>query len=152
VGGDADLPRPSRRRCGVQRYYADAAMRGEPVRVAVARLPTAAGDLQFVVAETRVKRERTTREYVSNVLLMNLAVLAAVVLAVIVGVDRGLAPVTRLTRELECALRARPARAGRVGPRLASCARSSTSSTRCSRGCSPRRPAAAASWPTPRTS
>ena len=100
VGGDADMPSFALP-IGEQRYYADATMRGEPVRVAVARLPTAAGDLQFLVAETRAKRERTTREYLSNLLVVDLLVLAAVALAVIYGVDRGLAPLARLTRELK---------------------------------------------------
>lgn len=51
VAGDADLPALPAPPDG-QRYYTDATMRGERVRLVVAHLPTAAGDLQFVVAET----------------------------------------------------------------------------------------------------
>lgn len=100
VAGDADmpaLPMPA----GEQRYFADTSMRGEYIRVAVLRLPTAAGELQFVVGETRVKRERTAREFVRNVALVNAVLLAAVAAAVFYGTDRGLAPLARLRRELQ---------------------------------------------------
>ncbi|MCM5571123.1 sensor histidine kinase [Burkholderiaceae bacterium FT117] len=98
VAGDRSLPDVQPQ--GWIPVYLDAIYAGERVRVAGVRLPTAAGELLFVVGETRRKRDRMQRELVRSLVVTNLGLIAAVGLAVWFGVRLGLRPLAELRREL----------------------------------------------------
>lgn len=80
--------------------YIDATYRGQAVRLAIVQLPTAAGELMFVVGETRNKREAMKRELVRSLVATNLLLIAAVGVAVLLGVRRGLQPLAVLRAQL----------------------------------------------------
>ena len=99
IAGDRAL-RPDDFESGESPAYVDARYRGQPVRLAIVRLPTAAGELVFVVGETRHKREAMTRALVRSLVLTNLLLIGAVGVAVVFGVRRGLRPLADLRGEL----------------------------------------------------
>lgn len=80
--------------------YMDAIYRGQAVRLAIVQLPTAAGELMFVVGETRNKREAMKRELVRSLVATNLLLIVAVGAAVLLGVRRGLQPLAVLRAQL----------------------------------------------------
>jgi len=80
--------------------YIDATYRGQAVRLAIVQLPTAAGELMFVVGETRNKREAMKHELVRSLVATNLLLIAAVGVAVLLGVRRGLQPLAVLRAQL----------------------------------------------------
>lgn len=98
VAGDPKLP------SGFEAHdtpaFVDTNYRGEPVRLAVVRLPTAAGPMAFVVGETRHKRNAMTRGLVRSLVLVNLLLIGSVSIAVVLGVRRGLRPLADLRAQL----------------------------------------------------
>lgn len=102
LGGDVGLPPPPRvAEIAKPRFYGDA-LRGEPVRMMVARMPIGAGagaPLVLVqVAETLNKRTRFAWEMVANVVLPQLLLIVMATAVVWFGVSRGLEPLQRLRR------------------------------------------------------
>jgi len=99
IAGDRAL-QPPEFEVGEMPIYVDASYRGQPVRLAIVRLQTAAGPLAFVVGETRHKREAMTRALVRNLVFTNLLLIVAVGVAVVLGVRRGLRPLADLRAQL----------------------------------------------------
>lgn len=105
LGGDAELPLP-RAAAGDAaqrpRFYADA-VRGEPVRMMVARMAVGGGAagapaVRVQVAETLNKWQRLAWEMVANVVWPQLLLIVMATVVVWLGVSRGLAPLKRLRR------------------------------------------------------
>ncbi|HZY15303.1 MAG TPA: sensor histidine kinase N-terminal domain-containing protein [Ramlibacter sp.] len=101
VGGDPALPLPTKAlgsRPGA-RFYS-ASVRGEPVRIAAARMAIdeagGAPEVVVQVAETLNKRTRLAWENVANVLVPQLLLVVMATLVVWFGVSRGLRPLQRL--------------------------------------------------------
>jgi two-component system sensor histidine kinase TctE len=97
VAGDRGLPAAASPR---NPSYADAAFRGEPVRVASYRIQSAAGAVTISVAETRHKRERARRRLLASLFLTDVAQLGGTLLLVWIGVRHGLRPLTALRDEI----------------------------------------------------
>ncbi len=101
LGGDAQLPAPRAPKAAGPDFYG-ATVRGEPVRMMVAWLPTGPEArpprVRVQVAETLHKRARLTWEMVANVVLPQLALIVMATAVVWFGVSRGLAPLQRLRR------------------------------------------------------
>lgn len=100
LGGDADLPAPPRppREGGPPVLY-DGSVRGEPVRLLAAWVPSEEARVPAVlvqVAETLNKRRGLAWEILASVLLPQLLLIAMAGLAVLLGVSRGLQPLQRL--------------------------------------------------------
>ena len=98
IAGEADLPPPPEPSHVVQ--YFDARYRGRTVRAVSMPAQCGGSTCSVVVAETTVKRARLAREILfSSVLPETLIALATLVL-VWFGVKRGLAPLARLSEEI----------------------------------------------------
>lgn len=105
LGGDAELPLPRAAAGGAAqrpRFYAEA-VRGEPVRMMVARMPVGDGaagapTVRVQIAETLHKRQRLAWEVVANVVWPQLLLIVMATVVVWFGVSRGLGPLKRLRR------------------------------------------------------
>ncbi len=101
LGGDAELPAPRNAAPAGPDFYG-AAVRGEPVRMMVARMPIGPDaqppQVLVQVAETLNKRDRYTLEMVANVVAPQLLLIVMATLVVWFGVSRGLEPLQRLRR------------------------------------------------------
>jgi two-component system sensor histidine kinase TctE len=76
--------------------FADAALRGVPVRVATLHAAAAGVPVTVAVAETRVKREMLARQMFLGIVLPQLVLILIAGLLVWIGVARGLAPLRQL--------------------------------------------------------
>jgi two-component system sensor histidine kinase TctE len=102
LGGDVEMPPPSRGGDPARpRFYHDA-VRGEPVRMLVAWMPVGADPatpkVLVQVAETLHKRTRLAWEMVANVVVPQLLLIVMATAVVWFGVSRGLEPLQRLRR------------------------------------------------------
>ena len=107
LAGDRDLPAPPRSaepEDGIIAY--DAEYRGQPIRVIALLVPCGGEICTVQVAETTNKRDNLARSIVLSSLVPALAIAAATLLIVWIGVKRGLAPLEDLSAEI----RARSAR------------------------------------------
>ena len=107
LAGDPDLPAPPRSaepEDGIIAY--DAEYRGQPIRVIALLVPCGGEICTVQVAETTNKRDNLARSIVLSSLVPALAIAAATLLIVWIGVKRGLAPLEDLSAEI----RARSAR------------------------------------------
>jgi two-component system sensor histidine kinase TctE len=73
---------------------------GRPVRIAIHRVVLASAPLTITVMETTQKRSESRHRLLTAMLLPNLAVIAACLLAVLFGVRQGLLPLNELEREI----------------------------------------------------
>ncbi len=97
--GDPDLPRVP---IGEDNpAFLDAEYQGQPVRAVGYRTVTRAGPVVIEVAETVVERRRAARRIVGSILVANVALIAAALLVVYIGVRTGLSPLWRLRTEIE---------------------------------------------------
>lgn len=83
--------------------FSDGAHLGNAVRIAVHRLKLPAGEIYIVVMETTEKRILSSQRILTAMVLPNLAVIFATLLAVFLGVRQGLLPLRAV--ELEIAAR-----------------------------------------------
>lgn len=99
LAGTAGLlqPEPSWRRRGARQFY-DVVWQGQPLRLLEMHHSYAGHDITLQVAETTNKRRRLSRQIVLGMLLPELLTVASVMIAVWIGVGRGLAPLERLQR------------------------------------------------------
>jgi two-component system sensor histidine kinase TctE len=109
LGGDTEMPPPRESAGAVDpavqmrpRFYGDA-VRGEPVRMMVARMAvgdgvTGAPTVRVQIAETLHKRERLAWDMVANVVWPQLLLIVMATAVVWLGVSRGLSPLKRLRR------------------------------------------------------
>jgi two-component system, OmpR family, sensor histidine kinase TctE len=99
LAGDADLPpRPPPKGSQVEfsnGYYHDAA-----VRIAVHRIGINAQDFLITVMETTNKRDRASSRILTAMVIPNLAVVLATMLAVTFGVRQGLLPLEEVERDI----------------------------------------------------
>ncbi len=103
LAGDEDLLPPAMlpaTRLGNQTYFTDVQFRNQPTRNAVYLTSSPHGDVTIIVAESVNKRERSSRRIMTAMILPNLAVILATLLAVYFGVRRGLAPLEFVEDEI----------------------------------------------------
>lgn len=99
LAGDADLlPDPATK--GKNPVLSDGEFRGKKIRKASYRLDTAGGQVTITVAETTRKRERAGSKILAAMLLPNILLIIGTLVLVYLGVRRGLAPLTDLSREI----------------------------------------------------
>jgi two-component system, OmpR family, sensor histidine kinase TctE len=99
LAGDGDLPTVSILTPN-QPQFLDSRFRDEPVRAAVHRIDSPYGNITITVAETLNKRNRASRRILTAMILPNLVVILATLLAVYFGVRRGLAPLEHVEGEI----------------------------------------------------
>ncbi len=99
VGQDALPPPRSLSQAGAPVFY-DAVFRGEPVRVAALGVASPHGLVLVQAAETLVKRKRLVERVLEAYAVLGVAIFAVALLAVWIGVARGLAPLEKLRAEL----------------------------------------------------
>lgn len=80
--------------------FLDGMHKGKATRVAVHRLKLAKSDLLIVVMETTEKRKQSSQRILTAMILPNLAVVFATLLAVLFGVRQGLLPLSAVEREI----------------------------------------------------
>jgi two-component system sensor histidine kinase TctE len=98
LAGDRDLPvAPGDPR---KPTYRDTEFRGDPIRVASYRVPTAAGVVTVSVAETLHKRERARRRVLVSLVGTDLLQLGATLLLAWIGVRYGLRPLRALRDQI----------------------------------------------------
>jgi len=99
LAGDADIPLipiPATREIS----FVDGRFRDVPVRVALHRVKGADSDILVTVMETTERRKRVLQRVLTAMLLPNLAVFFATLLAVLFGVRRGLLPLETVEQEI----------------------------------------------------
>lgn len=99
LAGDADMP-PQDVPIGREVSFADGIHHGAVVRIALHRISTPRGEVQITVMETTEKRQRSRQRILTAMLLPNLAVVFATLLAVLFGVRRGLLPLETVEKEI----------------------------------------------------
>ena len=99
LAGDSDLPELAASD-SEQVRFADGTYKGKAVRMAAHRLKLTAGNIQIVVVETREKRKLSSQRILTAMILPNLAVIFATLLAVLLGVRHGLLPLQAVEREI----------------------------------------------------
>jgi two-component system sensor histidine kinase TctE len=99
--GDAELRAPPAERLSGGALLYDAEVAGEPVRVAALAVQQDGRSVVVQAAETNVKRQRLTRHILVGVLIIETMLLATVAFLVWLGIDKGLAPLRGLSREIE---------------------------------------------------
>jgi len=99
LAGDAGLPAFAIPRSN-EVAFADATYQGVAVRVALRWAQTPDGEIQVTVMETTQRRVRSQQKILTAMLLPNLAVIVACLLAVLFGVRRGLLPLAAVEREI----------------------------------------------------
>ena len=80
--------------------FADGEFRGRKIRKVSYWLETAGGQVVVTVAETTHKRERAGSNILAAMLLPNILLIIATLALVYIGVRRGLAPLTDLSKEI----------------------------------------------------
>ena len=99
LAGDTDLPAvpfPKSERI----EFADGLYRGHVVRIASYRINSHAQDFHIEVLETTEKRQQASTRILTAMIVPNLAVVLATLLAVIVGVRQGLLPLHAVERDI----------------------------------------------------
>lgn len=99
LAGDADL-RPELVARGENPALSDGEFRGQKIRKATYRLETAGGPVTVTVAETTHKRERAGSKILAAMLLPNILLIIGTLALVYLGIRRGLAPLTELSKEI----------------------------------------------------
>jgi two-component system sensor histidine kinase TctE len=99
LAGDDDIPSFSMPR-GSELAFADAVYHGVAVRVALRRLLMPDAQVLITVMETTQKRSLSLQQILTAMLLPNLAVIFASMLAVLYGVRRGLLPLEAVEKEI----------------------------------------------------
>lgn len=99
LAGDADL-RPELVARGENPALSDGEFRGKKIRKATYRLETAGGPVTVTVAETTHKRERAGSKILAAMLLPNILLIIGTLALVYLGIRRGLAPLTELSKEI----------------------------------------------------
>ncbi|MCM8595242.1 sensor histidine kinase [Accumulibacter sp.] len=99
LAGDADLPDRRPADAGPPQFI-DTVFRESPVRAAVYRRDSANGSVTITLAETLAKRTTARRRILTAMIVPNLIVVLATLLAVYVGVRQGLAPLQTVEREI----------------------------------------------------
>jgi len=99
LAGDADLL-PDLAVKGKNPVLSDGEFRGKKLRKATYRLETAGGLVTVTVAETTHKRERAGSKILAAMLLPNILLMIGTLALVYIGVRRGLAPLTELSKEI----------------------------------------------------
>lgn len=99
VAGDHDLPLP-RFAKGNGILFSDGRYQGKPVRIASHQISLNAEELQIVVLETTEKRKQASSRILTAMVLPNLAVILATMLAVVFGVRQGLLPLNAVERDI----------------------------------------------------
>ena len=99
VAGDADLPqlRPPK---DDQVEFSNGVYRDTRVRIASHRITIKAQDFLIVVMETTKKREQASARILTAMVIPNLAVILATMLAVVLGVRQGLLPLHEVERDI----------------------------------------------------
>lgn len=99
LAGDADLPsQPFPKNDQIE--FADGQYRGHVVRIASHRISSYGQDFQIVVLETTEKRQQASVRILTAMIVPNLAVVLATLLAVIFGVRQGLLPLHTVERDI----------------------------------------------------
>lgn len=99
LAGDEDVPEfPKPQSSEVS--FIDGIHRGEAVRVALHSIALPTSDLLITVMETTEKRKESRGRILTAMLLPNLAVIVATLLAVLFGVRRGLLPLEEVEKEI----------------------------------------------------
>lgn len=99
LAGDADL-RPELVPRGKNPALSDGEFRGQKIRKATYRLQTAGGPVTVTIAETTHKRERAGSKILAAMLLPNILLIIGTLALVYLGIRRGLAPLTELSKEI----------------------------------------------------
>jgi len=99
LAGDTDLPvlRPSK---GSQIEFSDGIYHGMSVRIALHQFTIHAQDFLIVVMETTKKRDHASSRILTAMVIPNLAVIMATMLAVTFGVRQGLLPLQEVERDI----------------------------------------------------
>jgi two-component system sensor histidine kinase TctE len=99
VAGDTDLPqlRPPK---DDQVEFANSVYHDMRVRVALHRITINAQDFLIVVMETTKKREQASARILTAMVIPNLAVILATMLAVVLGVRQGLLPLNEVEHDI----------------------------------------------------
>ncbi len=99
LAGDADLPsQPFPKNDRIE--FADGQYHGQAVRIASHRISSHGQDFQIVVLETTEKRQQASARILTAMIVPNLAVVLATLLAVIFGVRQGLLPLHAVERDI----------------------------------------------------
>ncbi|BAL25945.1 sensor histidine kinase [Azoarcus sp. KH32C] len=99
LAGDAGLPAFDAPSDANRVQFRDGAYRERPVRIALLRMDGASGPL-ITVMETTGKRQQSRQRILAAMVLPNLAVVAATLIAVLFGVRHGLLPLQAVEREI----------------------------------------------------
>ena len=81
-------------------HYLDGNYQGQAMRMVTRKLAAADGDVTVTMAATTVKRERARRQILTTMILPNIALIIAVILAVYFGVRNGLKPLDQVERDI----------------------------------------------------
>ncbi|HEX4779277.1 MAG TPA: sensor histidine kinase, partial [Usitatibacter sp.] len=100
LAGERNMPKPPFVP-GEEAKFFDAQHLGQPVRVAVLRALVNGHPVQIMAAETTRKRERAHRDALLSALVPTTLLSIAAIVAVLLGVRRGLGPVEDLRRQLK---------------------------------------------------
>lgn len=98
--GEADLRAGRSAQAAGVPDFSDARFGGQPVRVAAMRIVVRGQPLDLIVAQTTLRRREAQRTLLAAMLWPTLAVIALTLLAVGVGVSRGLRPLTTVEQEI----------------------------------------------------
>ena len=101
IAGDAQLRPPGGTFLEAGELLYDARLDGENVRVAAMRVNLRGVDAIVQVAETGNKRSELTRQILTGMITIEVMLIASVVVLVMFGVGKGLAPLERLREEIE---------------------------------------------------
>lgn len=99
LAGDSDLPEPAPPKDD-QMKFSDGVYKGAPVRIAQFRIKAATANVVIAVMETTRKREQSSQKILTAMVLPNLAVIIATLLAVLFGVRHGLLPLQAVEHEI----------------------------------------------------
>ena len=99
LAGDGDLPEFASPKNG-QLKFIDGNYKGKVVRIALHSLSLASYDIHIVVMETTEKRQQSSQRILMAMVVPNLAVIFATLLAVLFGVRHGLLPLLAVEREI----------------------------------------------------
>jgi two-component system sensor histidine kinase TctE len=100
MAGEHDMPRPQFVPEPTAKFWDDTHL-GQPVRATILRTLVEGHPVQIVAAETTRKRERARRGALLSAIIPTTLLSSAAVLAVLLGVRRGLGPVEQLQRQLQ---------------------------------------------------
>lgn len=100
VAGDSGLLGAARPATGNPAFF-DGRYRDQPIRGVAYKVQTAAGAATVLAAETTRKREQVARGVLATMVLPNFFLVATALVLVLFGVRFGLAPLLRLTGEIE---------------------------------------------------